>query len=310
MLLELAGTGLFALAIVQPEPPRDTALREPAVTLLEPGAEPRQTIRYRPLAGSTEPMVMTMTMDVAMTADGQPLPDGRTPPMQMTMAIDIQEVQEDGDIRYRMRLDEAKVLEAEGVPAELAGRLDTALRSMVGLSGDVLISDRGVTKEARFVLPENAGPQLEQMLAGMRQSLSQFSAPVPEEPVGPGARWTVQLHPVANGMQLDQTVTYTLESIDDAGADMNIEYTQTAQPQRVNPLGLPPDAAIDLKSLAGSGAGRIRIVYDRLVPAESTLRGSTTSNMAISAARVTQQIQQKITLHILVGPEPPAPAQE
>ena len=63
-------------------------------------------------------------------------------------------------------------------------------------------------------MPPGADAQTRQLMDQMKDSFSSVAAPLPEEAVGPGARWEVKMPIKSQGMTIDQTATYELVSLE------------------------------------------------------------------------------------------------
>lgn len=263
------------------------------VTLREAGSEPRRLLRLTPAKGDTQTMVMTMTMEMAMVVAGFSPPPQKLPPMQTTMELEVTDVSTDGDVAYTFTTTKAEVLPAEGVPEAMVSMLETRLGSMEGMAGKGLMTSQGFTKEAEIEIPENADAQVRQLLESMKQSLDQFSTPYPEEPVGVGASWTVEIPTEQGGISSVITATYTLTKMSDEGCTLGVEMEQTAASQEVENEQLPPGTAMHLDDLQANGTGTLQVTFGRMAPTKSAMRMRSAMKTTIEAGGQKQPMTMK-----------------
>ncbi|MFP2908189.1 hypothetical protein ACLESD_24685 [Pyxidicoccus sp. 3LFB2] len=96
-----------------------------------------------------------------------------------------------GEARYRLRVGRPEVRAEEGDGMESALGLAEALGALSGRDGEVVLSGLGALVEAWL---DSRGGVSSQLLSQVHAALSSHwlaTTPFPEEPVGPGARWSV-----------------------------------------------------------------------------------------------------------------------
>ena len=249
----------------------DPAERRVKVTLIEAGSEPRRPLRLTPAKGDTQTMTMTMTMKMAMVVGGFTPPAQRLPPMQTTMEVAVTDVSPEGDVSYTYTMTKAEALPADGVPDTIVEMLAARLGSMEGIKGTGRSTSRGFTQEAEIEVPETVDAQTRPLLESMKQSLDQFSAPYPEEPVGLGASWEVEIPVKQGGIEAVTIATYTLEKLSSEGCTLAVTMKQTAGPQDIDNPQLPPGTTMHLDDMQSGGSGSLQILFGRIMPAASTM---------------------------------------
>ena len=146
----------------------------------------------------------------------------------------------------------------------------------------------GFTQEGRIEVPPTADPQLKQIIDSLQQSMKQFSAPLPEEPVGAGARWETTNALEQRGIRIDQVAKTELKSIQGDRLVLAFGLTQSAPPQRVESSDLPATARMDLVSLASTGDG-----------------GSTVDLGSLIASSANVKLQMLMKIRLKMGEQPP-----
>lgn len=238
---------------------------------------------------------MQMQMQIAVRVAGQGGPTA-TPPIRASYDQTTTAVDESGRMRIEFAM-RGVTVEQDGSP--LATRLAQDMEPLARASGWAIMDERGRTLAAEFEMPD-AEQSAQQSMANIRDTMTQLTPPFPEEPVGVGARWTATSH-ITGKMNIDQVATYTLVSLADDGVILDVALTQTAAPQRVE-TGQEGVVA-ELRSMSGSGEGRMTIRTDRLVPqAESTLQ--TEMSMVVTGPDGTaQDFEMALELQTEVRPQ-------
>ena len=265
---------------------------ETTVKLLDAGAEPRTALRYKFQANRTEKLVMEMSMAMAMEIGDKKQPETQVPVTQMTMTIDSKEVSPEGNLRYEFEVEQVEVLPKPGVNPAMINAMKQKTSSMQGMSGSATVTSRGFTKDTEIKLPPGIDPQMKQSIDNMKQSMNQMSAPLPEEPVGQGARWQVTMPVETPAMKLTQVATYTLSEIQGDKVKLDVTIKQSALPQEIHAPGAAPGVKMSLESLKSSGKGTIELQMTSLVP---------TSNMNMTTTNVVSANNQKLKTTIQFG---------
>ena len=263
--LALAALALPTVAVAQAD-------GVPTVVVSETGAEPRSTLRYD--LSAMQPQTMVMTMDISMTMDGMMGNQTQVMP-RLRMTMPMSEVQMAGEnLTVNYTLGGMEALEREGVMPQLVPMMQQALSEIGTMSGSLTLDHRGALVDSTFNM-DGADPAVAAQMQSMQDSMQQMTVPLPEEPVGVGAQWTVDTEVQASGMTVSQRATYQLTEVTATGAAMSVTLTQTAGSQAIEDPSLPPGVSVTLDSLETTGTGTMRLVFSELVP---------TSNMTMSSS--------------------------
>lgn len=274
----------------------------PRVVVIDAGTGEKRALRYRLEKGSKHTLAMTMYMAMRMKLGAMDAPKIEMPGMKMVADARITEAA-DGRFRYEFLYDsEPEILPTPGANAQVVSQLRTQLAMMKGMHGFAVVTERGFTLEGDIQLAKGAAPQVEQMLGSMRQSLQQIAAPLPEEPVGKGARWKVLYHLDMNGMELYQVGEFSLVDIDGDQLTLDLEMWQRAPRQMMNPPGMPPGTKAEIERVESSGKGSMKLTLTQLTP-ESELRMESAMSMNIEAGGQKQAMAMDMSLRMLVDDE-------
>jgi hypothetical protein len=139
--------------------------KTPQVELLNPGVEPRQQLRLKPAIDVKETTVMTVKMDMEISASGRSSPAAKIPVSVMTFETKVTKIDPNGDIHYEFAYTNADITGDTGnTPPAARDAMRSTLKSMVGMKGSFIMDNRGFHKGGNFILPEGADNNLKQMV--------------------------------------------------------------------------------------------------------------------------------------------------
>ncbi len=269
----------------------------PTITLTNPGAEPRQQLRFTTTKGFHQDALMTMDMAMALDMGIQKLPKTVLPTTKMVMDSTVTDVSAEGDIHYEFKLRDIEVVPREGSPDMMVSSMKTALAGMNGLKGSSTVSNRGVVKAATFEIPDTVPDQMRQTMDSLQESVGQVAVPLPEEAVGVGATWeaTSQITR-GNGINMTQKTSYELVSVEGSQVKLKIKLDQTAEPQTIKAPGMPAGADAKLIDLKSSGSGETVLDLTKLAPLDSTISMDSKFKMAVKAMGQEQNVSMEMQL--------------
>ncbi len=280
----------------QSRPPPARAAGQGEVRLLDPGAEPRQVLRLHPKAGDKQTTSMELKLGMNMKLGDVETPM-KLPAMNMTMDVTVQSVSPEGDITYQMVMGDTTVSEEAGTMPQVADAIKAALGGVKGLSSTLKISNRGVSRGVDMSVPSGADPQMRQALDQMKESFARMAAPLPEEPVGKGARWESKTPVKSQGMTINQAASYELVSIDGEQINVKSTVTQHAANQKIENPAMP-GVKLDLTKMAGSGTGDMVINLGQVVPVGGKLDFHTDLSMGMNLGNQNQSMNMKMDIGI------------
>lgn len=284
---------------------RDTASAQarqrPVITLLDPGAEPRRALRYRLTEGAREALVMRTNLIIDTTTDGTPAPTIEYPPVVMNLRLHIASKPSDSEARYTFALASVDVEDAPGVLPEVLETMRQHFRAVTGMTGSAHVDTRGFNWDARMDLPPDMTPAVQQMMDSAAQNMDQVSAPLPEEPVGQGARWELRQTIEQNGVTLQQTTLFELIELDGTRGILTTKISQHADRQPMTLSGAP-GAAAEMLTLESAGSGRIYFDLDRLVP-RSTLDMRSDYGLRVTTGDTRQTIETHVEMRLEIAAE-------
>jgi hypothetical protein len=276
------------------------------VRLIDPGAQPRKALRYHPRAGQTEPLLLELSTTLVLSVGEMSAPEVRTPVVRLT--IDLVPLTVDGHGRMSLQ---GTLLAAEvragSAPAAIDRAIAADLERLVHTRFAARVSSRGLLEALAFPLPSDANPQIVTMAAWIREALRLLLPPLPDEPVGRGARWEGRRRAQVGPADADQTSVYTLTGLEDTQVRLAVKLGFSAGEQTPQVAGLPPGATLKLSSLTGTGAGTVELDPGRLQP-HTSLRWSTTAlGSSEPAGEPPAAVRMTTSVSLTVGPAPAEP---
>ncbi|MCI0364039.1 MAG: hypothetical protein L0Y44_01015 [Phycisphaerales bacterium] len=304
----LIALSLYAGACGQAEksPPAAAATASEGLTLklLDAGAEPQRVLRFKPAAGDSYALTMIMRMSNTQKLGGLSPPVQRLPATNFSMEMTVTDVRSNGEIAYDFKLTEVQMPDDPTVAANVAASLRKMMNSLVGLEGNCEITDRGFTKTANCNVPANASPMVKQQIDAIKKSFRDMCGPMPEEAVGPGARWQAVSTIVQNGITIKQTAHTTLEGFDGENINLKVEFEQSADSQEVKAPGMPAGSSAHLNSLNSKGSGTMVLKVSQIVPISSNTQVATDTSLTMNMGGTPQDIQQHMETSMELKGEP------
>lgn len=273
------------------------------VQLLDAGAEPRQPLRLKPTIGKKQQIAMTMKQDIALSLPGKPAQKVTTPAIVMTMETTVKQVEPNGDIQSAFRYVDFDVNASSSTPPQMVEAMRSQLRKMNGLSGTIVTDARGQTKSMQFDSLDKLDPALKQTLQQTSQSLSQISTPLPEEPIGIGAKWRVNQAPTVNGIHLNQTGTFELASLTNDIANLNVALEQQANQQTIQFPGAAGKSIL-LKSLTAKGSGTSQLNLTNIMAPRASMAIRSTGTMGIPDTQTAKEVEVGMESAVQIELEP------
>jgi hypothetical protein len=179
--------------------------------------------------------------------------------------------------------------------------MKNAVAGMKGVAGKGTLSSRGVSLSTDIKAPEGADPQVNQFVDQMKETMSHVSTPLPEEPVGAGAKWEVKMPVKSQGITLSQTETFQLVSMEGEHGTAKTTISQTASRQKIdNPM--VPGSKVDLTKMTGNGTSEGTFDLERILPPEASVQFHsemmTTMTTSNAGQKQTMDVKMDMNLHV------------
>ena len=219
----------------------------PVVAVIDPGAAPRQRIRYAFAPGTTERVTLDVKLRSKMQFTNTVLQDGETntdlPTMHLVTRFDVLAVDANG-ARIGSEIEDARVLE-DVIDPRLRRGSELEVAKLRGLRETWHVSPTGHISDR-----VTGTPTAQQDPVPTAASLAQarlLGAPIefPDVELGVGATWRVTSHSLIGKAHFDDVLTYRVKAIDGDTVSVRIELASTARDQA---LSTEPNASTRLTS--------------------------------------------------------------
>ena len=269
------------------------------VRLLGAGSEPRSALRLHPAVGDQQTLSMNLNIAMTTSVAGNAMPAMNLPAMLLTMEVVVKEISADGVITYQVVFSDATVAADTNVTAAVAEAMKSSLANVRGMTGTGKMSDHGIIKSMEMKLPGAGDPQLSQTLEQMKESFASAVTPLPEEPIGPGAKWEYKNHLKSQGMTIDQTMNYELVAIEGNRLTLRSTVAQKASNQKIQSPAMP-GLKLDLNQLNGNGTGSTTFDLAHIMPTSAALAQKTEISMGMNVGQQKQAMDMKMDLNVTI----------
>jgi hypothetical protein len=257
------------------------------VLVLDAGAEPRETLRYKIEHGTTT----TATMDfglasMASTRRGSAL--SVTPGVRLYIVSGPSMQGKRGATRFDVRIVKAEAIVPAGLDPVLAKDLNKSASVLNNVGGWVEVDDRGIVQRTELndaAKRSDVPVRLLVMIINARTSLARVL--LPAEPVGVGARWEARKNLVLYGFKVDQVDTYTLaEKVGDE-LKLNVQVQQSAVPQTIT--FEEEGVELTVKSFKMNASGEV-IANLNALEANASASGDSTGMLTVKTVDDTEEV--------------------
>lgn len=247
----------LALASAGPAAAQEPVVGQAEVRMLDQGAEPRQLLRYAFVEGSTDVVDIDIDMSMGMAVDGVEMMTFDLP-MGMRTTTTVTDVYEDGSARVEFAISDWDLSGMTELLGEAAGMADMAM--LEGLGGWMVVDPRGAVLEQGFDVPEGASIQMAPQPGQMTSQI----APLPEEPVGIGARWESVISSAVPGFDMEMSATSEIVSMDGDVVVLEQAFASDMAPDLSALMGMDMDMGDSFMDIAVSGGGTAELQLDRV----------------------------------------------
>ncbi len=154
------------------------------VRIVEPGAEPRAVRRYAFVANKAERRTLTIRQTVQQEQQKQ-----EQPGLAMTVDFVAKDVKPTG-AKFEMKVVKVDLADKEKLPAQMQAQAAQELGMFAGLTALFDVSSRGEVGEVTMSGDKKMAKEgAAELLDAFQQFVELILAPLPEEPIGVGAKW-------------------------------------------------------------------------------------------------------------------------
>jgi len=292
--LVIAACGGSQVAPRAPEPP-------PEVTVQDPGAEPRQVLRYELTAELSERFETTVKqrVRVKVAASGQIEQTGADLPTVRSRArASVSWLSVTGEAIISVELEDAAPVD-DGSDRSLRMRAEREIEALRGWRVSWHQAPSGQISQIMWEprAKDVARPRHWSYVDALHQAAVIF----PDTPIGVGASWQVISERTLRGVTWNQTVTYRLQALADGVATIDADFSSLAAAQT---LVVDPHGTTKLTSGSMTGTVRLIVPLHRLV---ATTAGNAAADVALSTVYKKLQLSQALHVDVEMSTQPITP---
>ncbi len=267
----------------------------PIVRLLDPGAEPRSDLSYTLTKGTSQNVSMATDMAMSVRSGGQGIPQVPLPRMTMIFAAATADRSPAGEFKIDSRVTGATVDPTGAQQEQMAKALRPQIEAMKGLGLVYWVNPKGNVRDLKLDVPSTVPPTAQQLMSGMSQSFEWMVTPLPQEPVGVGARWQVVKRLTTGGLDVLESAVYTLKSRSGARATVDVSIVQLAASDTLHTPQMPAGMFATVKSFKSSGSRTTQVDLKSVAPEGGTASLKTGMEITLqddqSAVETTTNVQ-------------------
>jgi hypothetical protein len=263
----------------------------------EPGAEPRAARKYAFVANRSDKRLMTIKQ-----AAGR---EGGGPAQEASFAVTadfVPKAVKPAATKFEMKVLNVDIPEMQGAQKAAAA---AQLAMFKGLIGQFDISSRGEVGEVEFKADERMQSQgAEVIIQSLQQALELLVAPLPDAPIGVGAKWERKVERKERGLDNTAKHSFTLKELSADGAVVVADVEVAVPKHAFQARGIPPGATEEVK---GKGTYTYELKLDHIaskVEGEMTI----TRKIELSDPSKPGAKQSDVTVIKLKNRLEPAPA--
>lgn len=214
----------------------DNAIVERKITLIEPGAEPRAQRRYA-FKTQSEPRKVTMAVKSVREGQGQKQEDAQ--PLTTVNMLFTLKGQNAGAFQYDALIKSLDLDLPQNADKRQVAQAKQALDMLKGLKAQIGVTARGSVGDARFESDKLPRGAAEQIMPLFSQVFEFIVAPLPDEPIGVGAKWQETTDGADRGIRSKVVATYTLKEWNADGGVIDAEVKRSAPRQQMQDPRMP-----------------------------------------------------------------------
>ena len=268
---------------------------EAKITLLEPGKEPRVALRYRPQVGLGR--VITYSLSSKLTSQQS----GKTTQQQgmgFSLTVDAKIASaDDKQARFDFKVTKLEVPDVAGMPPEFMEGVRKELAVWKDVSGSMTVDNGGITQKLDV---SGGGAAAVGPMHDIRVALEQTANPLPEEPVGVGAKWEVATV-VDTGLVLRGKTVFELVSLKGKRGAVRFNIEQHSDPKPGPAVCPRPNVVVQPLSWVASGSGERSFNLGELISGgyDTKLQVRNESRTYVTSQGQTQKMAMKVDVELV-----------
>ena len=261
---------------------------ELSVSLIEPGEEPRQVLRYAIKPDTVVESVLEIRTTSVTTEDVQET-FGVLPGVRLELHAGPTAAIPDHRTRYVLRISRAYPILPEGTEVHHVESVNEGVRALNDMRGRFDLDDRGIVMDSDMPWTkgqERINPRVTIMLGNVRSAIA--TVPLPVEPVGVGAVWEVRRQIRIWSARVTQVTRYELVDHIDDRFRVHITVRQSAPTQIAD---INPKLEMHVRTYEMRAEGHALVDLGLPIALEADLESQSEADIALVSPEKTEPIQ-------------------
>jgi len=256
----------------------------PTVELLDAGKAPRNALRTTFEAGAKQSLRVESHWTLSTLYGPLISTSAIMPSLVYELETEAKEATKERT-QFGFRVTNVTAKPSKEVEPAQAEGVKKAADSLKGVMGSFSINARGIVEQFAIDAPSDASLLASDMIDQIKQAIRLCSLPLPEEPVGKGAKWTATQVIEQRTAQIKHTSTFEL--VDVKGERVRATSTHAAETpkQKLELPGSRPGASFSLDELDFSGESKGAWRLNELGPASASEHTVTVFKMMATAPK-------------------------
>jgi hypothetical protein len=294
-----AGLALAAQPAVARET-QATPSPTPTVEVLAPGKAPLEQLRLSPPVGTSQRS--SMTVSFTTTQSGVAPASVKPAPIKARVDTTVQGTNPDGNFQVAFSYPSFEVLRGGDDTSAQRRKTKQALAPVTGLSGQMTLTPQGVLVDSSLNVPPGLDSSVSGVATQLGDQLRTRAIPLPDAPVGVGARWRATTDLSLSGIEARQVYEYTLKKRTGSKLEIEGKGTQTAGQQTVDLSGVVPGATADVTKYRTTVRGENTVQLTSAMPTAGQEQSTSNRTFRIKAGNNSGTLQQRLTVNLVLKP--------
>jgi hypothetical protein len=267
---------------------------EPSIEIVDPGAAPRQRLRYDLTLHAPERRELNLKVRATTTFTNTVLETGRRsadfPTMRFVERVEVGAVTPAGAAEVTSEVEEITALDDVVDPA-IRKQVEPEVAAMKGLRVSWRMAPSGRIADLAVDAP-NASGTARDRISAFADAMRELGVVFPDAEIGVGATWRVTTAQSSRDVKWNRTTTYRLRALTDSNATVEARIVMRAPSQA---LRVEPNATTRLTSATSEGTAELVVPLRGLV-ATGTIRSTSEASFSIIRGhlRITSTVQAEV----------------
>ncbi|MGE0867288.1 MAG: DUF6263 family protein [Kofleriaceae bacterium] len=261
----------------------DVATPSAAISLVEPGAEPRRRLRYDLVPHARERFEIETKLHISTAFTNTVLEEGQrsveVPTVRLVGHVEVTSVSSRGEAVISSVVDDVAVFDDSADPG-IRSRTEAEVAVLKGLRTSWRMDPSGRTVDIAVETPK--GSKTVRLLRSLADSIRENAVVFPEQEVGLGATWQVVSKLSSSSITWTRTVKYRVTALTETSVTVLTQVVMRASSQA---LSVEPNATTTLTSGEGNMTGEL-LLRRQAVMVTGRAQGNSEMNFQIVRGRL------------------------